>query len=158
MKQSSERNAEPYSNVSLKGGLAEEIRQGAAPNVPVIRPIEVAATSTHTGIMGFLARWLTMGSDDMIRQDGYPKPLAASAQAFQPEAASGLTSADRREILQIAAMPNTVDKSSSVEDSASASNVAMKADMLVVNRSAKSDFGPFAKPQSDTLAQNIVRQ
>jgi len=156
LNQSSERGAEPYSNVSLKGGLAQEIRQGAAANVPVLRPIEAAVTSTPAGIMGFLSRWLTMGSDDLIRQNGYPKPLAASAQAFQPEAASGLTSADRQEILQIAAMPNTADKSS-IEETASASNVAAKADMLVVNRAAKSDFGPYAKTH-DTVAQNTVHQ
>ncbi len=159
LKHSSERSAQqPYSNVSFKGSLAEEIRQGAAANVPVLRPIEAAVSSNSTGIMGFLASWLTIGSDDMIRQNGYPKPLTVSAQVPQPEAASGLTDADRREILQIAAMPNTTDKSS-IEDTSSISTVSAKADMLVVNRAAKSDFGPSAKPRpQDTLAQNNVKQ
>ena len=158
LKHSSERSAEPYSNVSLKGGLAEEIRQGAAANVPVLRPIEAAVSSSSTGIMGFLASWLTMGSDDVIRENGYPKPLAVKAQTLQPEAASGLTNADRQEILQIAAMPNTSDKSS-IEDLSNVSNVSAKADMLVVNRSAKSDFGPFARPGAqNTVARNNVQQ
>jgi len=151
------RLAASSSNFTSKGNLLQEINLGTVANIPLIKPIEDTTASAGSGIMGFLRSWLTMSTDSLIRRDGYPQPLTVNAQTYQSDVTKGLSAEDRQAIEQIAAMSNTVDKSSA-DSMSSVSNGSAKGDMLVVNEKAKSDFGPGARPPgSDKLAEAVIK-
>lgn len=152
-----DRLATNSSNFTVKGNLLQEIDQGTATNVPLIKPIEEAADSANGSIMGFLRSWLTMSPDRLIRRDGYPQPLTVNAPTYQSEVAKGLSAEDRQALQQFSPMSNTIDKASA-DTIASVSNQSGKSDMLVANEEAKSDFGPDKRPPlNDKVAEAVTK-
>ena len=113
-------SAQPSSNASAKGSLANQLRDGTASEVPVIRTITASASGDD------LFWWPTQiifNSDKAVRRDGEPQAFASTTASLLPgieEAAAATAPALPK--LAIAAMPELASG---------------KTDMLVVNREGK---------------------
>ncbi|MFO0990973.1 MAG: DUF882 domain-containing protein [Hyphomicrobiales bacterium] len=111
-------------NVAAKGSFADEVRDGTAKNLPLIKPLAASASGED---LFWWPKQLMFSPDQAVRRDGAPQEFAVSAEPVENGKASAQPAkvAEQSEGLSIASLLEPVSTSTG------------KADRLVVNRTAK---------------------
>jgi len=110
-------------NVAAKGSFADELRDGTAKDLPLIKPLAASASGDD---LFWWPKQLMFSPDQAVRRDGAPQEFEASSDGVEAaKAAAGTAPAEESEGLSIASLLGPVSTSSG------------KADRLVVNRTSK---------------------
>jgi hypothetical protein len=104
------------------------IRNGDAPGIPLLKPMQTAYASNEF--------WWSGDMNKLIRRDGAPKPFLLDDNNQNSLTTASLTGADK------SALETMITALTGKSSASSASRVVRsgKADSLIVNRAAKSDM------------------
>jgi uncharacterized protein YcbK (DUF882 family) len=136
-------DASQRSNISAKGSFAFAQREGTVESAPLPEPIE--ATASPSEISSIIA-WTTslfLTTEEPASEDGRSQPLVLDGPVRIVGVGLGVEEGE--------ALHHIVAPNEAVEGLTVASNVAAKADMLVVNRAGKSDFGLASMMRTSAL-------
>lgn len=111
-------------NAAAKGSFADELLDGTAKNMPLIKPLAASASGED---LFWWPKKLMFSPDQAVRRDGAPQEFAASAEALEDakKPVQAVPASEESQGLSIASLLGPVSTSTG------------KADRLVVNRTSK---------------------